>query len=66
MKTSSLTKFFPNFDVIKEPKLPFDNKLNDDWTDDGVCTSCRKPLSDHSPKKIVKCALAELRGERKN
>ncbi len=66
MKTSSPPKIFRASDVLNEPKFPFDNKIEDDWTINEICPSCNKQFSEHSDREIVKCALAELRGEKKN
>jgi len=63
---SNHPKIFRASDVLNEPKLPFDNKVNDDSICNEICSSCNKPFSDHSPRQIVKCAIAELRGEKKN
>lgn len=66
MKTSNLPKIFRASDALEQPNFPFDNKIEDDWTDNEICPSCNKPFADHNDRQIVKCALAELRGDRKN
>jgi len=48
------------------PKFPFDNSVDDNFTDDEICTSCKKPFSNHNDRQIVACALKELRGDKKN
>ena len=48
------------------PKFPFDNNVDDDWADYEICPSCNIRFSEHSQRQIVRCALAELRGEKKN
>jgi len=63
---SNHPKIFRASDVLKEPKLPFDNKVNDDWIDNEICPSCKKSFADHNPRQIIRCALAELRGEKKS
>ncbi len=48
------------------PNVPFDNKIEDDWTDNKICPSCKKLFSNHNDRQIVACALKELRGDKKN
>jgi len=48
------------------PKFPFDNKIEDDYTDFEICPSCKIRFSEHSQRQIVRCALTELRGDKKN
>ena len=52
-------------DLPRPPKFPLDNKIEDDWTDNGICSSCDKPFSEHNDRQIVACALKELRGEKR-
>ncbi len=66
MKTSSHPKIFRASERFPPPKFPFDDKIEDDWTDYEICPSCNIRFSEHSSRQIVKCALAELRGEKKN
>ena len=65
-KVSNHPHIFRASDVSRLPKFPFDNKVEDDWADYEICPSCNIRFSDHSPRQIVKCAIAELRGEKKN
>jgi len=47
------------------PKFPFDNKfIYDDSKEHDDCPYCKQPYSEHNDREIVKCALAELRGEK--
>ena len=62
--TSNRPQIFRASDAPEPPKLPLDNKVNDDWTDNEICPSCKKSFADHNPRKIVKCALAQLQGRK--
>lgn len=63
MKTSNRPQIFRASEE-PPPNLPFDNKIEDDWTDDEICPSCHKPFSEHNDRQLVKCALAELQGRK--
>lgn len=63
-KVSNRPIIFRASDTLKQPKFPFDDKVEDDWTDDKICPSCNTPFSEHSDRQIIRCALAELRGEK--
>jgi len=65
MKVSNLPIIFRASDAPEPPKFPYDN-IQDNCTSEEICSSCKKPFSDHNPRQIVKCALAELRGEKKS
>lgn len=62
MTTSSRPNIFRASDALKQPKFPFDDKVEDDWSDFEICPSCNIRFSEHNPRQIVRCALAELRG----
>lgn len=64
MTTSSRPNIFRASDALKQPKFPFDNNVEDDWTNNKICPSCHKPFSEHNDRQIVKCALAELQGRK--
>lgn len=63
-KVSNRPIIFRASNDLGPPKFPFDSKVGDDWTDDKICPSCNKPFSEHSDRQIIRCALAELRGEK--
>ena len=62
--TSNHPIIFRGSNVPGPPKFPFDDKIEDDWTDNKICPSCNIPFSEHDNRQIVRCALAELRGEK--
>jgi len=62
--TSNRPIIFRASDDPGPPKFPFDGKVGNDWTDDETCPSCNTPFSEHSDRQIIRCALAELRGEK--
>ena len=64
MQASNRPQIFRASDVAP-PKFPFDDKVEDDWSDFEICPSCNIRFSEHSPRQIVRCALAELRGGKK-
>ena len=64
MKTSNRPQIFRASEE-PPPNLPFDNKIEDDWSDYEICPSCNIRFSEHNPRQIVRCALAELRGGKK-
>jgi len=59
---NNFPKIYRASDGVPPPKFPFDDKVEDDWSDFEICPSCNIRFSEHSPRKIVRCALAELRG----
>ena len=63
---SNHPQIFRASDAPAPPKFSYDNKIENDWTDEEICSSCNKPFSEHNDRQIVKCALAELRGDKKN
>lgn len=60
---SSQDPFFPDplDDYKPKPNFPFDDRSEDDWTEDKSCPVCTIPLEEHSTKQIVECAIMELR-----
>ena len=49
---------------FSDPKFPFDEDFRheDDWSDNNSCPNCEKPLSEHSPKELLKCSLEVIGG----
>ncbi len=62
-KVGSHDSFFPDplEDYKPKPRFPFDDRLEDDWTEDKSCPVCTIPLDEHSTKQIAECALIEVR-----
>ena len=47
-------------------KRLFDDRSTDEADVNEKCPSCKSPFSEHTNSQIVKCALTELEGGKKN
>jgi len=57
---------FPSiFKANSVPKFPFDEDFrgfDDIDEDENDCPNCKKPLSEHSPRERIRCALERIGG----
>jgi len=57
---------FPSiFKANSVPKFPFDDDFQEDedeFEEIVICPNCNEPLSDHSPRERIKCALDRIGG----
>ena len=55
---------FPSiFKANSEPKFPFDEDFQEDEPEfDDKCPNCNNPLSDHTDRQRIRCALDRIGG----
>jgi len=60
---SSQDSFFPDplGDYKPKPRFPFDDRLEDDWTEDKSCPVCSVKFDEHSTSQLVECAMMEVK-----
>jgi len=60
---SSPEPFFPDpqEDFRSKPPFPFDDRSEDDWTDEESCPVCSVKFDGHTTSQLVECALMEIK-----
>ena len=62
MNPSRKPSFFSILRASGARAIDDDYRFDDDWFDDNECPNCNEPLSEHTQRERVRCALERIGG----